>query len=111
MARKKSTAPAPAVADESGASVLAASSSAVAEESVTEGATTEGTQATTASSTPAPAGGVLRVSSIPKRFCRAGRVFFREPVDIPRSELTDAEYEALVNESMLNVELSDGDVK
>lgn len=108
MARKKTTAPSEEVVDESNASALAASSSAAAGESATDDATTEGTQAYKADSTPAPAGGVLRVASIPPRFCRAGRVFYREPVNIPLSELTDVEITMLKCESMLNVQVING---
>ena len=52
----------------------------------------------------APDPTMLRVSSYAPRFCRAGRRFTPEPVEIPLSELSDDELERLESEANLKTE-------
>ena len=51
-----------------------------------------------------------QVRALTERFRRAGREFTREPVTIPRDELSDAELKQLLDEPLLAVEIVAGEV-
>ncbi|MCG9081090.1 HI1506-related protein [Laribacter hongkongensis] len=52
----------------------------------------------------------VQVRALTERFRRAGREFTREPVMIPRDELSDAELKQLLDEPLLAVEIVAGEV-
>ncbi|MCG9031615.1 HI1506-related protein [Laribacter hongkongensis] len=52
----------------------------------------------------------VQVRALTERFRRAGREFTREPVMIPRDELSDAELKQLLDEPLLAVEIVTGEV-
>lgn len=52
----------------------------------------------------------VQVRALAERFRRAGREFTREPVTIPRDELSDAELKQLLDEPLLAVEIVAGEV-
>ena len=52
----------------------------------------------------------VQVRALTERFRRAGREFTREPVTIPRDELSDAELKQLLDEPLLAVEIVAGEV-
>lgn len=49
---------------------------------------------------------VLTIVSVPKRFRRAGMAFSHTPTDVAVDDLTQAQYEALVSEPNLKVDVT-----